>query len=181
MFKTKLGFIAAVLCNAAADGLTSNDAGGASPEKKKRGPKVNLLNIVRGRMPLACVAAIRFQVPAEVSNADVAKVFGTSVGKVFDIRKGRNFGYIDAEYKPSEQDIKDAEAWAKQAGAESIGGDEAKIMAAVDKLGKATGDEATAQAAKITAARSKGPRGPKAPKTDAAPAGTTGNAAELLK
>lgn len=178
MFKTKLGFITAVLCNAAADGLTGVDTGGA-PEKKKRGPKVNLLNIVRGRMPLACVAAIRFQVPAETSNADVAKVFGTSVGKVFDIRKGRNFGYITADYKPSEEDFKAAEAWAKQAGADGIGGDEAKIMAAVDKLGKATGDEAAAQAATITAARSKGPRGPKAPKekSDGAPAG---NAAALL-
>ncbi len=173
MFKTKFP-----LCNEAG----GVDTGGASPEKKKRGPKVNLLNIVRGRMPLACVAAIRFKVPADVSNAEVAKVFGTSVGKVFDIRKGRNFGYITEDYKPSEQDIKDAEAWAKQAGAEAIGGDEAKIMAAVDKLGKASAEEATAQAAKITAARSKGPRTPKAkPEGGEAAAGTgTGNAAALL-
>jgi hypothetical protein len=163
---------------AEAEKSTGGDAGTA--EKKKRAPKTNLLNIVRGRMPLACVAAIRFHVKPEVSNADVAKIFGTSVGKVFDIRKGRNFGYIGEDYKPSEADLVEAAKWAKAAA--DHGGDEAAVMAAVDKLGKATPDEAKAQAEKITAQRSKGPRQPKAKAEGETGAGTTGkSAADLLQ
>lgn len=150
-------------------------SGGAPAEKKKRGPKVNLLDIQRGRLPLALVFAIRFQEKAEVSNNDLAKKYGTSVGKVFDIRKGRNFGYVTADYKLTEADKAAAETWAK--GAAAHGGDEAAIMHQVDQIAVASADEAVAQAAKITAGRSKGPRQPKAPATAGAPAG---NAAELL-
>ena len=157
---------------------TETATGGAAPEKKKRAPKTNLLDIVRGRMPLACVAAIRFKEPAEVSNGDLAKKYGTSVGKVFDIRKGRNFGYVTDTYKPSEEDFKAAEAWAKQAA--QHGGDEAAVMAAVDKLGRATAEEAAAQAEKITAARSKGPRQPKA-KAEGTEQKSGGSAEDLLK
>lgn len=156
----------------------SNDKGTtATGEPRKRAPKTNLLDIVRGRMPLACVAAVRFHVKPEVSNADVAKMFGTSVGKVFDIRKGRNFGYITETYKPSDEDLKAAEAWAKEAA--KHGGDEAAVMSAVDKLGKATPEEAKAQAEKITASRSKGPRQNQGPKGEK-PA-PTGSAKDLLK
>jgi len=149
----------------------------AAGEPRKRAPKTNLLDIVRGRMPLACVAAVRFQEKAEVSNNDVAKKFGTSVGKIFDIRKGRNFGYITADYKPSDEDFKAAEAWAKEAA--KHGGDEAAIMALVDKLGKASADEAKVQAEKISAQRSKGPRQNTGPKPEAGK--PAGNAKELLK
>lgn len=171
MFKTKHVFMNE------AGGVDTN---GGTPEKKKRGPKVNLLNIVRGRMPLACVAAIRFVEKADTSNADVAKKYATSVGKVFDIRKGRNFEYITADFKPTDEHIKEAEAWAKQAA--EHGGDEAAIMASVDKLGKATEEEAKAQGEAITKARSKGPRTPKA-KTEAGTGegtGTGGDPASLL-
>lgn len=154
----------------------------ADGSPRQRAPKTNLLDIVRGRMPLACVAAVRFVEKAEVSNNDLAKKYGTSVGKIFDIRKGRNFGYITKDYKPSAEDIKAAEAWAKEAA--KHGGDEAAVMAAVDKLGKATDEEAKKQAESISAARSKGPRQPSGPKTgetagQAAP--KPGNAKELLK
>lgn len=180
MFTTKSKLIAAavanaVLMNEATDG-TSGSAGGAAP--RKRGPKVNLLDIQRGRIPLALVAAIRFQEPADKSNKELANKYGTSVGKVFDIRKGRNFGYVTESYKPSQDDIKAAEAWAK--GAAQHGGDEAAIMAMVDKLGVATEEEAKAQAATITAARSKGPRQPKGEKPAAGGEGS-GNATDLLK
>lgn len=148
----------------------------ADGQPRKRAPKTNLLDIVRGRMPLACVAAVRFQVSAEKSNADVAKAFGTSVGKIFDIRKGRNFGYITETYKPSEEDLKAAQAWATEAA--KHGGDEAVIMAAVDKLGKASAEEAKSQAEKISASRAKGPRQSAGPKPEAQPAG---NAKDLLK
>lgn len=152
------------------------EASGAAP--KKRGPKVNLLNIVRGRLPLALVACIRFHEPADKSNNDLAKKYGTSVGKIFDIRKGRNFGYVTADYKVTDEDLKAAEAWAKSA--EAHGGDTAAIMAAVDKLTKASADEAAAQAAKITEQRSKGPRGPRKPKDEGAKSTGSADAAALL-
>jgi len=156
---------------------TGEQAGAGAPQKK-RAPKTNLLDIVRGRMPLACVAAVRFQVSPDKTNADVAKVFGTSVGKIFDIRKGRNFGYVDANYKPSAEDIEAAKKWAAEAA--KHGGDEAVILAAVDKLGTASADEAKVQAEKITAARSKGPRGPRTPKASTEQA-QTAKAEDLLK
>lgn len=156
----------------------SEGSAGGTTEKRKRAPKTNLLDIQRGRLPLALVAAVRFVEPAEVSNNDLAKKYGTSVGKIFDIRKGRNFSYIDSAFKPSSEDLKAAEVWAK--GAAQHGGDEAAIMAAVDKLGVASEDEAKSQAAKISAARSKGPRQPKAKSAEGSDA-PTGDAKSLLQ
>jgi hypothetical protein len=160
----------------------SQSSGGStegSTEKRKRAPKTNLLDIVRGRMPLPLVAAIRFVVKSDVSNAEVAKIFGTSVGKVFDIRKGRNFEYVTKDYKPGESDLAEAKKWAAEA--MKHGGDEAKILAAVEQLGTASPEEAKAQAEKITAARSKGPRQPKAKSTEGGGQAEAKTAAELLK
>jgi hypothetical protein len=146
--------------------------------KKTRGPKVNLLNIQRGRLPLALVFAIRFNEPADKSNNDLSKKYGTSVGKVFDIRKGRNFSYITADYKLTPADKAAAEEWAK--GAAKHGGDEAAIMAQVDKIKMATEAEAASQAAAITAQRSKGPKGPSTPKASKDGAAPSANAKSLL-
>lgn len=157
-----------------AEGQTTAGGNGG----KKRAPKTNLLDIVRGRMPLPLVAAVRFVVKSDVTNAEVAKTFGTSVGKIFDIRKGRNFEYVTKDYKPSKEDLEAAKKWAAEA--MKHGGDEAKIMAAVDQLGVASEDEAKAQAEKITAARSKGPRQPKAKPAEGESSGST-DAASLLK
>lgn len=142
--------IAAALMSEATDG-TEGGAGGGEAPKKKRAPKTNLLDIVRGRIPLALVFVIRFKETG--TNAELAKKYGTSVGKVFDIRKGRNFEYIGDSYKPTKEDLEAAEKWAVEAG--KHGGDTDGIKLAVAELEVADADHAKAQSETITAARSK--------------------------
>ena len=61
--------------------------------------------IIRGRMPMALVYLIRFGDTKDMSVADQASLFATTVGKITDIRKGNNFGYITESYKPTQADI----------------------------------------------------------------------------
>jgi len=89
----------------------------APTEAKKRGPAANFLPIVRGRLPLLLVHAVRFHpVVSQMGNKDTAAKFGTSIGKVFDIKKGRNFSYVTEGFKPTSEDIAAARAWAAQFG-----------------------------------------------------------------
>jgi hypothetical protein len=142
--------VAAALMAEAGEG----DAGGGT-EKKKRAPKTNLLDIVRGRLPLALVYVIRFN--EKGTNAEVAKKYGTSVGKVFDIRKNRNFEYVTADYKPTKEDLAAAEKWADEAG--KHGGDSDGIKLAVAELSEADEEHAKKQSEAMTAARGKNRKG----------------------
>lgn len=127
------------------------DSNVAGAEKAKRAPKNpdNILDIINGRLPLALVFLIRFKETG--TTAERAKKFGTSVGKVFDIVKGRNFGYIDATYKPSTDELAAAKAWcetgktAKGKSLKEAGGDPDAIMVAVNALGVATAEEVAAR------------------------------------
>lgn len=95
----------------------------AQAEARKRAAAANFLPIVRGRLPLIFVHAIRFdKVLSIMANKDLATKFATSVGKVFDIKKGRNFSYVDANFKPSAEDVAAAEAWIAQVGGENAKG-----------------------------------------------------------
>jgi hypothetical protein len=129
---------------------STNDAAVAAPAPAKRAPKNpdNKLNIINGRLPLALVHMIRFHADVTpMSTADKAKMFGTSVGKVFDIVKGRNFGYIDATYKPSAEEAAAAKAWCetgKTAKGQSLGeagGNPTKILEILGTMGVATAEE----------------------------------------
>ena len=113
--------------------------------KKTRAPKTNLLDIARGRLPLLFVHAIRFTEDAAVTNAALAKKYGTSVGKVFDIRKGRNFEYVTKGYKFSAEDLNSARAWAHEAG--KHGGDTDALVKAVDGSTVGTTEELATQSA----------------------------------
>ena len=94
--------------------------------ERKRAAAANFLPIVRGRLPLIFVHAVRFDdVVSKMGTKDAAAKFGTSVGKVFDIHKNRNFSYIGADFKPTADDVTSARAWAEQ-----IGGQNAKGMTA---------------------------------------------------
>lgn len=146
----------------------------AGTETKKRAPASNFLPIVRGRLPLLFVHAIRFNdVLAGMGTKDVAVKFGTSVGKVFDIRKGRNFSYVSADYKPTAEDVAAARGWIEHFGTENAkgltaGGDKAlgeQIIASYEAAGLATAEEAS----KLTEARAstRKPREPKAAKAAA--------------
>lgn len=165
----------------------------AAAEARKRAAASNFLPIVRGRLPLIFVHAIRFDsVLNAMSNKDLATKFATSVGKVFDIKKGRNFGYVNAEFKPSAEDVAQAEAWIAQ-----VGGTNAKGLATVgDKsvmqttldtykaAGLATAEEVAAFSAARTATRKPAEKkegaAPAAGAQEAVQTATSGAADDLL-
>lgn len=121
----------------------------------KRAPAANFLAIVRGRLPMIFVHAIRFdKVVSAMPKKDAATKFATSVGKVFDIQKGRNFAYIGESFKPSNDDVAAAKAWIESAGqANAKGvtaqGDKSLMQSVLDqyvKRGLATAEDAAALA-----------------------------------
>lgn len=139
--------------------------------ERKRAAASNFLPIVRGRLPLIFVHAIRFdKVLNAMSNKDLASKFATSVGKVFDIKKGRNFGYVTEGFKPSAEDVTAAEAWIAQVGEQnakglSAQGDKSLMQSTLDQYkaaGLATAEELAAFSAARGATRTKGEAKPKA-------------------
>lgn len=161
-------------------------------EARKRAPASNFLNIVRGRLPLLFVAAVRSNpVLAAMSTKDLASKLATSVGKVFDIRKGRNFGYIGADYVPTAEDVTAAKAWIDAIGAENVKGlvaqgDKALMQSLIDEYeakGLATPEQAAAQSSLRTVTRKPKAEGEK-PATsapgEAAPQTSTASASDDL-
>lgn len=67
--------------------------------------------IIRGRMPVAVVALARFGSMKDGATKAQADAFGTTVGKIDDIRKNRNFAYVTAEFKPTAAQKADGIAW----------------------------------------------------------------------
>ena len=67
--------------------------------------------IIRGRMPVAVVALARFGKTKDSATKAQAEAFGTTVGKIDDIKKNRNFAYVDASFKPTAQQKADGVAW----------------------------------------------------------------------
>lgn len=158
-------------------GTTTEASAEATAAKKTRAPKTHLLDIARGRLPIPFVHAIRFTEPAETGNAALAKKYGTSVGKVFDIRKGRNFGYVTKDYVFNADELNAARAWAHEAG--NHGGDKDALVAFVDSQ---TVGDAAAVAAQAAAKPKKvmPPRKPKAEKGQAAESVGGASGADLL-
>ena len=168
-------------------------------ETKVRAPKdpSKALDILNGRMPLPIVYAIRFQEDAGAKNSDLAKKYGTSVGKVFDIRKGSNFGYIDKDYKPSAEELAAARAHittgtsTKGSDLKTLGGNPEAIEAFLAAQTVATPEEVAARGwviKQVGVAKPKDPNAPKAPKAAKAakadkgpkPAPTAGASASMF-
>lgn len=84
--------------------------------QKPTAPKVE---IVRGQMPAPIVFMIKKEDSALTDGALAAK-WRTTNGKISDIRKNRNFGYIDDSYVPDAAEIEKAKAWAANHGGEEI-------------------------------------------------------------
>ena len=159
-------------------------------ETKVRAPKdpSKALDILNGRMPLPIVYAIRFQEDAGAKNSDLAKKYGTSVGKVFDIRKGSNFGYIDKDYKPSAEELAAARAHittgtsTKGSDLKTLGGNPEAIEAFLAAQTVATPEEVAARGWVIKQVGVAKPKDPNAPAAAAAaaakPAKGKGKAAE---
>ena len=64
--------------------------------------------IIRGRIALAIVYLIRFVEAAEQGTKALAEKYGTTVGKIDDIRKNRNFAYVTEDVRFTEDQIKEA-------------------------------------------------------------------------
>jgi hypothetical protein len=131
-------------------------------EARKRAAAANFLPIVRGRLPLIFVHAVRFNDAVKaMGNKDLASKLGTSIGKVFDIRKNRNFAYVTAGFKPTAEDVAAAKSWIEQVGtqnAKGVGalGDKvlmAQLLEDAQKGGLATAAEAAAFANERVASR----------------------------
>jgi hypothetical protein len=175
-------------------------------EKAKRAAASNFLPIVRGRLPLIFVHAVRFdKVLNSMGNKDLAAKFGTSVGKIFDIKKGRNFAYVTEGFKPTGEDVAAAKTWINQVGAANAKGlnatgDKTLMQTTLDAYearGLATAEDAAAFAAAKAKAKEGGaepavasgasgasgasatPKAPKAPKAKPAQA-PSGAGANLL-
>lgn len=67
--------------------------------------------IIRGRMPVAVVALARFGSMKDQPTKVKAEAFGTTVGKIDDIAKNRNFAYVTESFRPTEQQKADGVAW----------------------------------------------------------------------
>lgn len=67
--------------------------------------------IIRGRMPVAVVALARFGSMKDQPTKAKAEAFGTTVGKIDDIAKNRNFAYVTESFRPTEQQKADGVAW----------------------------------------------------------------------
>lgn len=131
---------------------TSTEAG--TTESKAAAAEKQLANIVRGTIPRALVYLIRFQEPKDAKEADIAKKYGTTNGKVADILKNRNFAYIDEGFKPSKEDKDAAVKWLKQVpNYDDVGTDDA--VNAVDALAVASDEDAKSLADKRAAVRAK--------------------------
>lgn len=154
---------------ATGDVPTSNEPTAAAT--KTRAPKdpAKVLDILNGRMPLPIVFAIRFQEDAAAKNSDLAKKYGTSVGKVFDIRKGSNFGYIEAGYKPSADELAAARAHITTGTSttgktlKELGGNPEAIEAFLAKQTVATAEEVAARGwviKQVGVAKAKDPNAP---------------------
>jgi len=127
----------------------------------------NLADIIRGRMPASLVFVIRFVSHGDdVKDAALAKMYGTTPGKISDIKKMSNFKYIDAEWKPSAEDVKAGKDWAEKMrnapwADEHVKGFADDIDARLDALEVASEEELKAQ----EEAR-KGSRKPRAAKAE---------------
>lgn len=155
-------------------------------ETKVRAPKdpAKALDILNGRMPLPIVYAIRFQEDAGAKNSELAKKYGTSVGKVFDIRKGSNFSYITKDYQPSAEELAAARAHittgtsAKGSNLKALGGNPEAIEAFLAAQTVATPEQVAARGWVIKQVGVAKPKDPNAPAAAAKPAKGKGKAAE---
>jgi hypothetical protein len=143
MFTRKNGILSMILA-ATSMSVVEETGGGASaapaPEAKVARP---VLEIIRGRMPIAIVFLVRFGDNKAKTVAEKAKLFGTTVGKVDDIVKNRNFAYIKDDFKPTQEQVDSGIAWLKthpRYDAENVD----SLIAELEKTPIATAEEAAA-------------------------------------
>lgn len=67
--------------------------------------------IIHGRMPVAVVFLARFGAMSVRSTKEKSDIFATTIGKIDDIAKSRNFAYVTSDFKPSAKQKAEAKAW----------------------------------------------------------------------
>jgi len=77
-------------------------------EKKE---KKLIPDIIRGRMPIAIVAMVRFGDQKLGATKDLATLFGTTVGKIDDIKKRHTFSYLPETFKPTTEQKAEGIEW----------------------------------------------------------------------
>lgn len=71
------------------------------------------LEIIRGRMPVMCVYLARFEFKFDTPK-DLAAKFGTTVGKIMDIRGEANFKYVTETFRPTSEQKKEGIEWLRR-------------------------------------------------------------------
>ena len=71
-------------------------------------------NIIQGRMPVAVVHLMRFGSDKNMATKDLAVAFGTTVGKVDDVKKNRNFAYVTEATRFTDEQIAEGIEWLKR-------------------------------------------------------------------
>lgn len=77
-------------------------------------PAVAKKAIINGRMPVAIVALARFGNTKGEATKILADKFGTTVGKIDDIKKNRNFAYVTNDFKPTQAQKDEGISWLKR-------------------------------------------------------------------
>lgn len=108
-------------------------------------------DIIKGRMPAAVVHLLRFGYK-DLSTKDAAAKFGTTVGKVDDVKKNRNFAYVVEDTKFTDAQIAEGIEWLKRHPKFDEAGADALVVE-LDKYERANDDEAKAFEAARAAAR----------------------------
>lgn len=121
-------------------------------EVKQEAVKAAPVEIIRGRMPVAIVALARFGNKKGGTTKELATLFGTTVGKIDDIKKNRNFAYVTEDFKPTQEQKDAGIAWLKSHPKYDEAGVDALVVE-LDATPVATAEEAAAFEAKRVAAR----------------------------
>ena len=100
--------------------------------------------IIRGRMPVVIAFLIRFDHALE-SVKDLSLQFGTTSGKIGDIKAGSNFTYVKESFRPTRAQKDEAIQWVRRHPQYDAYGD--KIVEEIEAVPEATAEEAAAFAA----------------------------------
>lgn len=109
-------------------------------------------NIIQGRMPVAVVHLLRFGNSKGGATKDLAAKFGTTVGKVDDVKKNRNFAYVVEDTKFTQAQIDEGCEWLKRHPKYDESGADALVVE-LEGYEVATDEQAAAFEAARTAAR----------------------------
>ena len=71
-------------------------------------------DIIQGRMPVAVVHLLRFGSNKNDATKALAEKAGTTVGKIDDIKKNRNFAYVTEGIKFNDEQIAEGIEWLKR-------------------------------------------------------------------